>query len=113
MSAPPPSEASRLAELRARIGTQVRTSRQRQGLPDHVTDPATLDGLAGWVELALDTLAREERDMRRQPKPDRARRATTRHQGKGRGREGSGNGGVLTGAGGTGAAVMTPNHGPP
>jgi hypothetical protein len=34
-------------ERRARIRTQVRASRQRQGLPAHVTDPAILDRLAG------------------------------------------------------------------
>jgi hypothetical protein len=39
-------------EDRARIGTQVRASRQRQGLGPHVTDPATLDRLAARVEQA-------------------------------------------------------------
>lgn len=39
---------------RERIRTQVLASRQRQGLPIHITDPATLDRLAG---LMLDRLA--------------------------------------------------------
>jgi hypothetical protein len=41
-------------ELRARIGAQVRTSRQRQGLGPHVTDAGTLDRLAARVEQAPD-----------------------------------------------------------
>ena len=36
-------------ELRERICAQVRASRQRQGLGPHITDPATLDRLAGRV----------------------------------------------------------------
>jgi hypothetical protein len=40
----PPSEATR-----TRVRAQVRASRQRQGLPEHITDPAVLDRLAGRV----------------------------------------------------------------
>jgi hypothetical protein len=43
VSTPPPSE------LRARIRTQVRTSRQRQGLGPHVTDAGLLGKLATRV----------------------------------------------------------------
>jgi hypothetical protein len=98
------------SELRARIGAQVRASRQRQGLSPYITDPATVDRLAGRVleltELALDTLAREEREAKRAAKRDRARRATGRHQGNGRGREATASdGAVLT----PDAAVMTPS----
>jgi hypothetical protein len=46
-------------ELRARIGTQVRASRQAQGLGPHVTDAAVLDGLAARVEQAPDAHDRE------------------------------------------------------
>jgi hypothetical protein len=42
------------SELRARIGAQVRASRQRQGLSPYITDPATLDRLAARVEQAPD-----------------------------------------------------------
>ena len=34
---------------RQRIAAQVRESRRRQGLPDHITDPAVLDRLASRV----------------------------------------------------------------
>jgi hypothetical protein len=36
-------------ELRERIRAQVRESRRRQGLPEHITDPAVLDWLAARV----------------------------------------------------------------
>jgi hypothetical protein len=36
-------------ELRERIHAQARESRRRQGLPEHITDPATLDWLAARV----------------------------------------------------------------
>jgi hypothetical protein len=37
------------SELRARIGAQVRASRQRQGLSPYITDATTLGRLAGRV----------------------------------------------------------------
>jgi hypothetical protein len=41
---------------RERIRAQVRESRQRQGLPEHVEDTTVLDRLAGRL-LADDTMA--------------------------------------------------------
>jgi hypothetical protein len=87
VSAPPPP-----SELRARIGAQVRASRQAQGLSPHVTDAATLDGLASWVELAQDGPDHGN--------PDHPHRATVGLQGKEQGRAGTAS---------NGAAVMTPS----
>jgi hypothetical protein len=89
-------------ELRARIRTQVRTSRQHQGLAPQVTDPATLDRLATRVlELAAEL-----------PEPGGAGLddpATGRHQGNGRGRKGSASNGVPPRAPSDDTAVMTPS----
>ena len=65
----PPSEASRVAELRARIRAQVRASRQCQGLGPHITDTSVLDRLAGWV-LEPATEAHDHAEPRPAPPGD-------------------------------------------
>jgi hypothetical protein len=100
---PPPSEASSLDE-------RIAADCARSGVPFHVTADHLVDRVADWLELALAALADQAVDHHPQPSPDRARRATGRHQGTPGDRGASANRpAVMTPGASNGPPVMTPS----